>query len=101
MRSLARGGSGLMIFPFHWSLAMRNAHERFGTLEFTRRMKDTTTHIRLHLDRFIGEIPESREGEVSAHLLSVLGGEAEVAAVWAAICATESFPFQGLDLKPL
>jgi len=47
MRSLARGGSRLMIFPFHWSLAMRNAHERFGTLEFTRRMKDTTTHIRL------------------------------------------------------
>ena len=38
---------------------MRNAHERFGILEFTKRMKDTTTHIRLPaLDTagFVGEI---------------------------------------------
>jgi hypothetical protein len=90
-----------MIFPFHWSLAMRNAHDRFGTLEFTRQIKDTTTHIRLYLDRFIGEIPESREGEVSAHLLSVVGGDAEVAAVWAAIVDSGFFTVEGPDLKPL
>ena len=80
---------------------MRNAHERFGTLEFTRQIKDTTTHIRLYLDRFIGEIPESREGEVSAHLLSVVGGDAEVAAVWAAIVDSGFFTVEGPDLKPL
>ena len=35
---------------------MKNAHERFGVLEYTKRMKDTTTRIRLRLDRFIGEV---------------------------------------------
>ena len=64
---------------------MQNAYERFGGLELTRRIKDTTTHIRLRLDRFIGEIAESKEGEARAHLFSVVGGDAEVAAVWAAI----------------
>ena len=39
---------------------MQNAYERFGRLELTRRIKDTTTHIRLRLDRFIGEIAESK-----------------------------------------
>jgi hypothetical protein len=34
---------------------MKNAHQRFGALQFTKRMKDTTTDIRLRLDRFIGE----------------------------------------------
>jgi hypothetical protein len=30
--------------------AMPNAHERFGTLEFTKRMKDTTTRVRIYID---------------------------------------------------
>ena len=37
---------------------MKNAHERFGVLEYTKRMKDTTTRIRLRLDRFIGEVED-------------------------------------------
>ena len=40
---------------------MKNAHERFGVLEYTKRMKDTTTRIRLRLDRFIGEVEDGRE----------------------------------------
>jgi len=52
---------------------MKNAHERFGVLEYTKRMKDTTTRIRLRLDRFIGEVEDDRNGK--AHLISVLGGE--------------------------
>ena len=39
---------------------MKNAHERFGVLEYTKRMKDTTTRIRLRLDRFIGEVEDDR-----------------------------------------
>jgi hypothetical protein len=49
---------------------MKNAHERFGVLEYTKRMKDTTTRIRLRLDRFIGEVDDARNGK--AHLISVL-----------------------------
>ena len=64
---------------------MKNAHERFGVLEYTKRMKDTTTRIRLRLDRFIGEVDDSRNGK--AHLISVLGGDSDMGAIWAA-----SFP---------
>ena len=42
---------------------MKNAHERFGVLEYTKRMKDTTTRIRLQLDRFIGEVEEGGNGK--------------------------------------
>jgi hypothetical protein len=56
---------------------MKNAHERFGVLEYTKRMKDTTTRIRLRLDRFIGEVEDARNGK--AHLISVLGGDSDVA----------------------
>ena len=80
---------------------MQNAYERFGRLELTRRIKDTTTHIRLRLDRFIGEIAESKEGEARAHLISVVGGDAEVAAVWAAIVEGGFFTVEGPGLKPL
>ena len=38
---------------------MKNAHERFGFAEFEKRLKDTTTRIRLTADCFIGEQPES------------------------------------------
>jgi len=33
---------------------MLNAHERFGTLEFTKRTKDTTTRVRLRDDEHAG-----------------------------------------------
>jgi hypothetical protein len=39
---------------------MRNAHRRFGILEYTKRMKDTTTQIRLRLDRLVGEVEKDR-----------------------------------------
>jgi len=39
---------------------MKNAYQRFGTLEYTKRMKDTTTQVRLRVDRFIGETEEER-----------------------------------------
>jgi hypothetical protein len=61
---------------------MENAHERFGVLEYTKRMKDTTTRIRVRLDRFIGEAEDSGSGK--AHLISVLGGDSDVGAIWAA-----------------
>ncbi len=37
---------------------MQNAHERFGTLEFTKQMKDTTTRVRVHFDRAVVESAE-------------------------------------------
>ncbi len=77
---------------------MKNAHERFGVLEYTKRMKDTTTRVRLRLDRFIGEIDRQQTGK--AHVVSVLGGDSDVGAIWAAITEQSFFTVQGPALNP-
>jgi hypothetical protein len=71
---------------------MQNAHERFGTLEFTKRMKDTTTYVRTHIDRAVLETPKDERGQASAHMISMIGGDSEIGALWAA--ATEGALFQ-------
>jgi hypothetical protein len=71
---------------------VKNAHERFGSLEFTKRVKDTTTRIRVHMDRLIAEPAKEDHGTATAHLFSVLGSDAEIAALWAAV--TEGAFFQ-------
>ena len=59
---------------------MQNAHERFGTLEFTKRMKDTTTRVRVYVDRVVLESPKEEQGQASAHLISMIGGDSFLAA---------------------
>jgi hypothetical protein len=61
---------------------MQNAHERFGTLEFT---KDTTTRVRVYVDRVVLESPKDEQGQASAHLISMIGGDSEIGALWAAV----------------
>jgi len=61
---------------------VQNAHERFGTLEFTKRVKDTTRQIRVYMDRLVVEPAKEERGSAGAHLLSVLGSDAEIGAVW-------------------
>jgi hypothetical protein len=78
---------------------MKNAHERFGVLEYTKRMKDTATRIRLRLDRFIGEVES--EGICKAHLISVLGGDSDVGAIWAAVVGQDCFTIEGPGIDPL
>src|SRR5260221_14611681 len=64
---------------------MQNAHERFGTLEFTKRMKDTTTQVRVYIDRAVLEPAKEEKGLASAHLISMIGGDSEIGALWAAV----------------
>ena len=78
---------------------MKNAHERFGVLEYTKRMKDTTTRIRLRLDRFIGEVEDGRNGK--AHLISVLGGDSDFGAIWAAVVEQNFFTVEAPGMEPL
>jgi hypothetical protein len=78
---------------------MKNAHERFGVLEYTKRMKDTTTRIRLRLDRFIGEVDDARNGK--AHLISVLGGDSDVGAIWAGVIEQNLFTVEAPGIEPL
>jgi hypothetical protein len=78
---------------------MKNAHERFGVLEYTKRMKDTTTRIRVRLDRFIGEVDDVGNGK--AHLISVLGGDSDVGAIWAAVIEQNCFTIEAPGINPL
>lgn len=64
---------------------MRNAHERFGTVAFTKRVKDTTTLVRAYSDRLIAEPKKENGIPMTAHLISVIGSDAEIAALWAAV----------------
>jgi hypothetical protein len=71
---------------------MQNAHERFGSLEFIKRTKDTTTRVRVHIDRAVLESPKDERGQANAHLISMIGGDSEIGALWAAV--TEGAVFQ-------
>ena len=71
---------------------MQNAHERFGTLEFIKRAKDTTTLVRVYVDRVVLEPAKDERGHAAAHLVSMIGGDAEIGALWAAV--TEGALFQ-------
>jgi len=77
---------------------MKNAHERFGFAEFEKKLRDTTTRIRLTADCFIGEKPGN--GPSVGHLLSAFGTDVEVAALWAAILGEESIRVGSQNLKP-
>lgn len=68
---------------------MKNAHLRFGHLSYTKIFKRGTTHFKAPLDRFIGE-PEP-DSLIRAHLISVIGGDTQVAALGAAIANRECF----------
>ncbi len=71
---------------------MQNAHERFGSLEFIKRTKDTTTRVRVHIDRAVLETPKDERRQASAHLISMIAGDSEIGALWAA--ATEGAMFE-------
>lgn len=73
---------------------MQNAHERFGSLEFIKRTKDTTTRVRIHIDRAVLETPKDERGQASAHLISMIGGDSEIGALWAAVTEGALFHIQ-------
>ncbi|HYT20314.1 MAG TPA: hypothetical protein VEW05_08810 [Candidatus Polarisedimenticolia bacterium] len=73
---------------------MQNAHERFGTLEFIKRAKDTTTRVRVYVDRVVLEPAKDERGQVAAHLVSMIGGDAEIGALWAAVTDGALFHIQ-------
>ena len=69
---------------------MKNAHERFGELVYIRRSEKTRTHIRVHLNAWIGE-------ENKAHLVSVVAGDTEIGALSAAFASHDAFTIVGPD----
>jgi hypothetical protein len=78
---------------------MQNAHTRFGVLEFVKRTKDTTTRVRVRLDRFVGESSDGRQAK--AHLISVFGSDSELSAIWAGIVDAATFGVERPGCEPL
>lgn len=83
---------------------MQNAHLRLGRLEYIKPAvspKSTPTHVTVAMDRLIVE-PASDENQAPrCHLLSVFGGEQEIAAIHAAIAEQANFRIAGPDLSPM
>ncbi len=74
---------------------MKNAHLRFGHLTYTKVFKKSTTRFKLPLDRFIGE--SELGSEVKAHLISVIGGDTQIAALSAAVANRDWFTVEDPD----
>lgn len=79
---------------------MKNAHLRFGWLTYVKSTEQTTTSIRLHLDRFIGEMLPDPPCQAKAHLISVIGGDTQISAISAAISMTDKFMIEGPGIVP-
>lgn len=80
---------------------MKNAHVRFGWLTYVKCTEKTTTSIKLRLDRFIGELLPDPPRQAKAHLISVIGGDTQIAAVSAAISLGDRFMVEGADIPPV
>src|SRR5438034_5746417 len=75
--------------PIPGEAPLRNAHLRFGTLRYTRRTHDTTIDVRVHMDRLILE--QRQDGCALAHLVSLVGNDADIGGFWAAILDGRTF----------
>ena len=80
---------------------MKNAHLRFGWLTYMKSTEKTTTSIKLRLDRFIGEVLPDPPRQAKAHLISVIGGDTQIAAVSAAISMGERFMVEGPGVQAI
>ena len=80
---------------------MKNAHLRFGWLMYVKSTEKTTTSIKLHLDRFIGEMLPDTPRQAKAHLISVIGGDTQISAISAAISLGDRFMIEGPQVPPV
>jgi hypothetical protein len=80
---------------------MKNAHVRFGWLTYVKSTEKTMTSIKLHLDRFIGELLPDPPRQAKAHFLSVVGGDTQISAIGAAISLGDRFMIEGLEVPPI
>jgi hypothetical protein len=68
---------------------------------YVKSTEKTTTSIKLRLDRFIGEMLPDPPHQAKAHLLSVIGGDTQIAAISAAISLGDRFMIEGPEISPI
>ena len=72
---------------------MKDAHRRFGWLTYVNTSAGKTSTIRLRVDRFIGEVLPDQPKKAKVHLVSVIGGDTQIAAISAAV-STNGLSFE-------
>jgi hypothetical protein len=80
---------------------MKNAHFRFGWLTYMKMTEKTTTHFKVRLDRFIGEVLLHPPRQAKAHFLSVFGTDTQIAAISAAVSLGDKFMVEGPNLASI
>jgi hypothetical protein len=80
---------------------MLNAHLRFGWFNFLKVSDKKTTSVRVRLDRFIAEPASNRNEAANAHLLSVIAGDTQMAAISAALSEAIQFTVEGPGLAQI
>lgn len=80
---------------------MKNAHLRFGWLTYVKMTEKSTTHFKLRLDRFIGEVLPDPPRQAQAHLVSVIGSDTQISAVAASISMGDRFMVEGPGVPPV
>jgi hypothetical protein len=80
---------------------MNNAHLRFGWLTYVKMTGKTTTHFKVRLDRFIGEVLPDPPRQAKAHFISVFGTDTQVAAITAAISLGDKFMLEGPNVASI
>jgi len=80
---------------------MKNAHLRFGWLTYMKMTEKTTTHFKVRLDRFIGEVLPDPPRQAKAHFLSVFGTDTQIAAIGAAVSLGDKFLIEGPNLASI
>ena len=80
---------------------MKSAHLRFGWLTYVKMTEKTTTHFKVRLDRFIGEVLPDPPRQAKAHFLSVFGTDTQIAAISAAISLGDRFMVEGPNLASI
>ncbi len=78
---------------------MKNAHLRFGKMTFNKAVGKAISSFSVHMDRFIGE--RVSNDRPRAHFLSLVGGDAQIAAASAIISEQEYFHVEGPGLEGL
>ena len=78
---------------------MRNAHLSFATMGFHRSVGNSVSRFSLHMDRFIGE--RGGDGIAKAYVVSVVGGDAQIAATGAIVSDQQNFTVEGPGLASM
>jgi hypothetical protein len=80
---------------------MKNAHLRFGWLTYIKMTEKTTTHFKLRLDRFVGEVLPDPPRQAKAHLISIVGSDTQISAMAAAVALGDRFMVEGPGVAPI